>query len=180
METLTCSRCGYEWGREKTSGPKPKHCDPCYIIHRRERERKNYRKNQKAITERKRRWYWKNREKEILRLRAGYYKNRERRVEASRQWNVDNRERYNRNQIAAQARRRGASGSHTIEEWMKLKQRYGYRCLACGIHESFIGVLHRDHIIPLSCGGTNDIDNIQPLCQPCNSRKFTKTIDYRT
>jgi 5-methylcytosine-specific restriction endonuclease McrA len=34
-------------------------------------------------------------------------------------------------------------------------------------------------VVPVSAGGANTIDNIQPLCGPCNSAKHTQTIDYR-
>lgn len=52
---------------------------------------------------------------------------------------------------------------------------YGYVCLCCGEQRK----LTADHVIPLSRGGTNDIDNIQPLCRSCNTKKGTKTVDYR-
>lgn len=46
-------------------------------------------------------------------------------------------------------------------------QRFDYRCQHCGASNN----LAVDHIIPIARGGTNDIENLQVLCQPCNSRK---------
>ncbi len=79
--------------------------------------------------------------------------------------------------IARRARLRGAEGAHTKEQWEDMKKKYNYMCLCCKAQEPFVK-LAEDHIVPLSMGGSNDISNIQPLCQPCNSRKYQKTIDY--
>ncbi len=50
--------------------------------------------------------------------------------------------------------------------------------LGCGYKEPEIK-LTLDHVIPLSKGGRNIIDNIQPLCLACNDSKGTKNTDYR-
>lgn len=71
-----------------------------------------------------------------------------------------------------------AGGEFTSREWKKLCKHYNYTCLCCGKREPEIK-LTIDHVIPLSKGGTNLIDNIQPLCQSCNSSKARSTIDYR-
>jgi 5-methylcytosine-specific restriction endonuclease McrA len=81
---------------------------------------------------------------------------------------------------ASAARKRalsfGYTGEHfTFEEWLALLEFYGHRCLRCGSRES----LSVDHVIPLSLGGSNSIDNIQPLCERCNSLKSDTIADYR-
>lgn len=58
-------------------------------------------------------------------------------------------------------------GHHTPVEWANLCAEHAYCCAHCHKFRS----LTRDHIIPLSKGGSDLIDNIQPLCRSCNSIK---------
>jgi len=66
------------------------------------------------------------------------------------------------------AREKGAVGSHTLEEWNDLKIEFNNKCAFCREEKK----LTKDHIIPLSENGTDYIDNIQPLCRNCNSKKW--------
>lgn len=67
------------------------------------------------------------------------------------------------------------SSSISKEDFAKLCKHWGNVCLSCGKKEN----LSMDHVIPISKGGLDEISNIQPLCISCNSRKGTKTIDFR-
>lgn len=75
------------------------------------------------------------------------------------------------------SRKKKAEGTHTYAEWELLKKQYGYKCPCCKKVEPKI-TLTEDHIIPLSKGGSNYIENIQPLCKSCNCSKHTKIIRY--
>lgn len=72
------------------------------------------------------------------------------------------------------ARKRNAGGSFTpgqIDELYK-KQRGCCAGPNCGVK---LGKrFHRDHIVALANGGTNDILNIQLLCRRCNLKKHAK------
>lgn len=70
---------------------------------------------------------------------------------------------------------RAGGGHFTPVQFRELCGYYGYVCLCCGAS----GKLTADHVVPLSRGGTNTIDNIQPLCLKCNIKKGMSIFDYR-
>ena len=53
--------------------------------------------------------------------------------------------------------------------------RDNYRCQICGATVDDGAKLHVDHILPVSKGGTNDITNLQILCEKCNLGKHNRT-----
>jgi 5-methylcytosine-specific restriction endonuclease McrA len=66
-------------------------------------------------------------------------------------------------------------GTHTELEWQILKHLFGV-CAAC-LDEN--RPITKDHIVPISQGGSDHIDNIQPLCQPCNTANLQRWKDCR-
>lgn len=109
-----------------------------------------------------------------------------------RQWQKDNKERDKANQKRWREENKGKlvtygenrrcrilenGGFHTNGEWEFLKAQYNFSCAHCQVQEPFVR-LQRDHIIPVSKGGSNNIENIQPLCKTCNLRKGAKTIIF--
>lgn len=74
------------------------------------------------------------------------------------------------------AKRLAAGGTITQAEWLSVLQKYGHKCLWC--NKTGIS-LTMDHVVPLAIGGTHTIDNIQPLCRSCNSKKGTQIMDFR-
>ena len=73
------------------------------------------------------------------------------------------------------AKKKKSGGVITAKDWTDILEKYDKKCLCCGSREK----LEMDHVVPLSIGGSNTKDNIQPLCRSCNARKGRKNIDYR-
>jgi 5-methylcytosine-specific restriction endonuclease McrA len=66
-------------------------------------------------------------------------------------------------------------GTHSEKQWHELLEAASWKCPRCGESEAN---LERDHVIPLYQGGSDRIENIQPLCPRCNSAKGPETTDY--
>ncbi len=130
--------------------------------------------------------YFKEKDAKWLKLNA--HKNRER----SRIWRINNLQlarsmdkRYKKNNkekvsfdTIKRRRRKTSLGEFTFKEWEHIKKLYKYTCLSCKKTKPHIK-LTQDHVIPISKGGSNSAENIQPLCRVCNCKKGTKIIDYR-
>lgn len=90
-------------------------------------------------------------------------------------WVKNNKDKVSSHNKRRRARKRGAEGFHTLGEWELLKKQYGYKCPHCEEKEPKIK-LTEDHIIPLIKGGSDYIENIQPLCKSCNCKKGIQII----
>ncbi|MEN6554368.1 MAG: HNH endonuclease [Methanobacterium sp.] len=52
-------------------------------------------------------------------------------------------------------------------------KRDDYKCVECGATKEKT-TLHIDHILPVSQGGTDELDNLQTLCEECNLAKSSR------
>lgn len=131
-----------------------------------------------------------NRQKITDRQRAQRAANPERSRAKNQAWRAANPERHRANVRASKrrnpdsiraakqrrrARLQGNGGSYSAAAWRMMCEHFGNVCLCCG----GLGPLTVDHVIPIVAGGPNSIENLQPLCKPCNVLKKARTIDYR-
>ncbi len=87
-------------------------------------------------------------------------------------WRRNNPEKKRIINRALRAKKRSAIGSHTAEQILEMLTKQNWKCVACGI--SIKDRRHIDHIMPLHLGGSNNIENLQGLCQFCNCSKHAK------
>ena len=69
-------------------------------------------------------------------------------------------------------------GDHNYYDWVEMTQLFNYTCVRCLCDCYDLGLV-KDHITPIYQGGSNGLDNIQPLCRTCNSSKGPESIDFR-
>lgn len=124
------------------------------------------------------RQYYKDYRETIMLSRARHYEdNYETIRERSRQYYQTDRGRI-AHRAAGHNRRalkRKAKGTHTVEDLHQQLLRQKSRCYYCKIKlGKGRGAWHADHIVPLSRGGSNSIDNIVITCPTCNLKKHNK------
>jgi uncharacterized protein YdaU (DUF1376 family) len=68
-----------------------------------------------------------------------------------------------------------AKGTHNASQWEALKRHHECLCVRCGDASELV----KDHILPIYRGGSDGIENIQPLCRKCNASKGPDATDYR-
>lgn len=64
-------------------------------------------------------------------------------------------------------------GTHTPGEWYAKVRTYNGLCHYC--KRPCAHIRHKDHVVPISRGGSDAIDNLVPACADCNLAKSTAT-----
>lgn len=72
----------------------------------------------------------------------------------------------------------GQDNRPTGSWWRALRlavfERDGYTCQYCGARDQ---PLECDHIVPVSRGGGDEMDNLTTACRPCNRSKYDRTAE---
>ena len=113
-----------------------------------------------------------------------YEKNKERYKKVALDWGRANRDKtriiqknyYWNNVEKVRTQKRVRNRGHiSLKDWKIICDQKDNKCQHCflkGDHKS----LSIDHIIPISKGGTNVKENLQPLCLSCNHKKGNRFI----
>lgn len=131
-----------------------------------------------------RNWKQKNKDKIAKERRDNYLRKQKERLAYGKKYRQENPE-----YVRANARKRRALKLNVISEKYtteKIIEIYGFICYLCnekidltaprnhGKSNGWEKGLHLDHVIPLSKGGTDTIDNVKPTHAICNLRKHDK------
>jgi 5-methylcytosine-specific restriction endonuclease McrA len=143
----------------------------------REYQHRYYLRHQEIILKKSREYYRTYKDLHFKRVMDWRKRHPEIVSEIYRRYRLNHRDKVNIKNLNRVCLLKKVGGKITIQQWEELKKQYNYTCPNCGRKEPEIK-LTIDHIVPISQGGKNTIDNIQPLCKECNSKKLTKIIKY--
>jgi 5-methylcytosine-specific restriction endonuclease McrA len=135
------------------------------------KKREFQKRNQARINVTHQAWTDANREHVNAESRKRYQRIKPEHAQRVKSWKQRNPETWREISRAAKSRRRArlkdCLGSHTGAEWATIVAKQRGRCARCGVKAR----LEKDHIIPLSRGGSDYAFNLQGLCKPCNGSK---------
>ncbi|MER6977659.1 HNH endonuclease [Streptomyces carpinensis] len=155
-----------------STGLRTSRCKECL----KETAREERAANPEAQAARDRRYRERNGDKARAAGRRHYQANKAYYAAKNAEWIRENPVANRARRARYRARKLAAPGGGVSRiEWITLRDSYGC-CIGCLRTD---GPLEPDHVHPLSLGGRDHIDNIQPLCRSCNASKKNRCIDYR-
>jgi 5-methylcytosine-specific restriction endonuclease McrA len=198
MDTLVCSYCGVEKSMDQFPLYEKKQWKICIDCKRKKSLEWHYANRDRALQTKKKRndsWYSDPSNRERARARQRKYhrehreqaeayrdafysdpSNRETKRARDRQYAKDNPEGFRRRN----AKRRALKKQVLHEPWTHSEiaaQGTGF-CPYCGKEIGLIydsNIMHIDHVIPISRGGPDLVENLEPVCAKCNLAKNDKT-----
>lgn len=126
--------------------------------------------NKERVNAKSKRWRNKNLNKIIAYNRIYKSENKAEIAIQARNWRLGNMEASRCIRRNRKARIRNSAGKHSASETAHLLAKQIYRCANCEC-DLTINRKHLDHWQPVALGGSNSIENLQWLCQPCNQTK---------
>lgn len=165
--------CGTITGHARHRSQKEEHCTPCQTALR-EHRRQSYKKWNATTKTYRDEWYSTNKEKI-----------RDKRNEYGRKYVQENKEYYRNKCRRRRAQKRNNGFEPYTEE--QLFSLYGTICYLCSNKIDLAAPrqvgkvgweqgLHIDHVIPISKGGSDTLDNVRPTHALCNLSKNDKLI----
>ena len=178
------NKCGTNAGYQKHCVEKTKKCNPCKDAHQ-EYHNQYYLKNSINIRLNRINTYYKDPEKQRQSRKEYYTVNSEKEKAYQRQHKKQNPHLKRE----SERRRRAKKFENGFEPYKEIQvlEIYGKDCHIClgpidlsaprqpGLHGWEIG-LHIDHVIPLSKGGPDTIDNVRPAHGSCNVKKHANPL----
>jgi 5-methylcytosine-specific restriction endonuclease McrA len=172
----THCKCGVELTDDNRSSSTPSRCKSCQKIYMAEYDKKNAQKKRAYMKE------YEQNNKQTIQEKRKIYDNQEHRKIVHRtftdRWKQNNPEKAKQNRREGNRKhrllRRCVPGTHSQIEFYEKCLQFYWQCAYCstGLNKKTVT---EDHVIPLSKGGNDDIDNIVPCCYSCNSSKNDRT-----
>jgi len=176
--------CGTNAGYQKHCRDKTIKCEPCKESHR-EYLNGYYSKNSENIKSNRRKKYLENPEHERENSRQWRLKN----LEANRVYQRQHKKENPHLKRESERRRRANRFNNGFEYYKESEvlEIYGTICYICNIDIDLsaprlagasgweVG-LHIDHVVPLSKGGSDTLDNVRPAHGSCNVKKHANPL----
>lgn len=194
-QTKICSTCKYKFSLNDFTKNKISldgldyDCKNCS----RKKSSENHFKHKDQRNAYSREYYYKHKKARLLKAKLWKQKNKDRVSKYMNKYRKENYanllERKRFNNAKRKSLKKNVGGTHTFQQWIEMKKDYNYTCPVCLKKEPEI-FLTEDHVIPISQWNKyikeypntsykcNDIENIQPMCMPCNLWKFVKIMRF--